>query len=230
MAVAVASARATKAIFAELARAGHDPISAMQRGDFVLFESSDMLSRFMSRTGVNADRFECTVGAAMRHAKARAGAAPLHAFGDMVGVLWQRERREDAVELERLWIRLQEELGFALFCAYPIDIFGHDFDRSMLDGVFETHTHFCANPSSAALGRAFDRAIDEVLGQRAGELRSLSTAVSRDGLPAMPKLEEMILSLRENLPEHADAILTRARTYYESAEPRRYLREQHARR
>lgn len=228
-AVAIAGARSAKGILAQLSRMGHDPVSAMQRGRFMLFESSEMLSRFIARRGVDGEQFGRTAGAALREAKARAGGAPLHVFGDMVGLLWQRERRDSAIELEKLWIALQGELGFALFCAYPVDVFSADFSAAALDAVLGTHTHLSPSPASADLGRAFDRAMDEVLGPQAPEVRLIGGESTRRSWPAMPQLEKMILWLRTHRPESAEMILNRAREHYESSAPRVYLRQEHSR-
>lgn len=228
VAIAIAGARTAKGIFAQLARTGHDPVAAMNAGRFTLYESAEMLSRFTSRRGISADEFDRSVGAKMRELKALAGGAPVHAFGDMVGVLWQRDKREQAVELERLWQQLQHEVGFALYCAYPVDVFGEDFNAGALAGVLETHTHISPIPGSTQLGRAFDRAMDEVLRERASEIRSLAVR-PQPGWPAMPKLEKMILWLRTHQPDAAQAVLKRARQYYQDFTPRLYLREEHSR-
>ena len=113
VAIAIATSRAAKGILRELGRMGHDPVTAMQLGRFMLFESTNMLGRFYSRDGLSAERFESIAGEVIHEAKARADGAPLHAYGDMVGVLWEREKYDAAVELERLWNGLQERIGYA---------------------------------------------------------------------------------------------------------------------
>lgn len=225
--IAIATARSATGILAQLARLGRDPVSAMQGGRFVLHESNEMLSRFFHDGAADAEQFDRTVGAAMREARDRANGAPLRAFGDMVGVLWQRGERDAAVELERLWIGLQKEVGFALFCAYPVDVFSDEFRAEDLGGVFETHTHVFPSASSADLGRVLDRAMDEVLGSQAGDVRSRITRGS-DVLVPMPKAEQMILWLRTHLPDVAGAIVSRAHELYEIGTPRVYLRQEHS--
>lgn len=228
VAVAIANARSAKGILAQLSRMGHDPVAAMQSKRFMLFESSQMLSRFCGRRGIDKQHFDQTVAAVMRDSKTFAGDRPLHAFGDMVGVLWQREKHDAAVELEKLWIELQDETGFSLFCAYPVDIFSPEFSAASLGGVLETHTHLTPSPASAELGRALDRAMEDVLGEGAERVRFAGGESTRGSWPSMPKLEKLILWLRTHLPESADAILKRARHYYEISAPRQYLREEHS--
>lgn len=228
VAVAIATPRSTTGIMAQLARMGRDPVTAMQNGEFVLLESSETLSRFFHNRAVDAEEFDRTVGAAMRTAHERANGRPLRAFGDMVGVLWQRGDRHAAVELERLWNSLQKRLGFALFCTYPVDVFGEEFCAENLEGVFESHSHIFPSASSADLGRVLDRAMDEVLGPQARDVRSRISARTGDSLPPMPKAEQMILGLRTHLPDIAGTVLNRARELYEIGSPRVYLRQEHS--
>lgn len=227
IAIAIATPANASAILGQLARMGVDPVDALQQKRLILLESSEMLSRFFSDEAIDAVQFDRSVGAALREAHRRAGEAPLRAFGDMVGVLWQDERRDAAVELERLWNVLQHELGFSLFCGYPIDVFGSEFSPDALEGVLETHTHMLPSGSSAELGRALDLAMDDVLGSDAGSVRArMSSRAPRDG-PAMPKPEQIILWLRGHLPEYAETIVQRTRELYEAAAPRMYLRQDH---
>jgi hypothetical protein len=227
IAIAIATKRSATGIAAQLARMGRDPIAAMQSGHFMLYESAEMLSRFEHDGVIDAAAFDSTVGAAVRAAHARAGERPLRAFGDMVGLLWDREEREAAVELERLWNGLQSELGFPLFCSYAIDVFSEHFSEDALHGVFDTHTHLCPTAGSAEIGRVLEQAIDEVLGaDAAADVRSRMRA-RRSGL-SMPKPEQMILWVRSHLPQFAGKILNRARELYDVTAPRVYLREEHS--
>jgi hypothetical protein len=46
------------------------------------------------------------------------GSTPLHAYGDMVDVLWRAGNVTGALELEDLWNALQRRLGFVRLCGY----------------------------------------------------------------------------------------------------------------
>jgi hypothetical protein len=48
------------------------------------------------------------------------GATPLHAYGDMVDVLWRTGNVAGALELEDLWNDLQQRLGFERLCGYSV--------------------------------------------------------------------------------------------------------------
>jgi hypothetical protein len=215
-------------MLAQLTRMRLDPVDAMRNERLQLTDSSRMLSRFLDGDVIDGARFNATVGNVLRTARERVGNAPLRAFGDMVGVLWLRGLRQTAVELERRWNELQRELGFGLFCGYPIDVFGAEFTPDRIQGVLDEHSHVLPFGDSTELGRALDRAIDDVLGAEGAVVRSrMGSRARRDGPPA-PKPEQIILWLRGNLPDYAQAILDRARELYEAAAPRMYLRQEHS--
>lgn len=224
IAVAVATPLNATAILAQFARMGIDPVSAMRGERFQLTDSSRTLLRFLDVDRIDEEHFEATAGSLMRAARERAGNAPLRVFGDMVGLLWLRGLRQTAVELERRWNVLQRDLGFGLFCGYPIDVFSAEFTPERVGEVLEEHTQLLPVASSAELGRALDRAIDDVLGADATAVRTrIDSRGRRDG-PAIPKPEQIMLWLRGNLPEYAPAILERTRELYEAAAPRLHLR------
>ncbi len=227
--VAIATPPSANAIVGEIARLGLDPVRRMQSGEFVLFDSTEMLSRFMRDDAVDAEQFDRTVGAAVRAAHRRAAGAPLHAFGDMVSVLWDRKNRDGAIALEHLWCALQRELGFSLFCTYDIDVFGPDFADESIEGILQTHTHMVASANPSRLARVLERAMDEVLGADAIAFHAAPVAKSGGSRAVMPKPEQRILWLRSNLPEFADAILERARQLYTAGGVERvFLRQEHS--
>ncbi|HEX4488437.1 MAG TPA: MEDS domain-containing protein [Terriglobales bacterium] len=41
-------------------------------------------------------------------------------FGEVVGLMWERNRRQEAVRLEDFWNRFQATRPFTLLCAYPV--------------------------------------------------------------------------------------------------------------
>ena len=86
-----------------------------------MIEATDLLARFMVDSWPDARRFEQAVGTVVRKA-AHAG-RPVHAFGEMVALLCEQGLFDAAVRLEELWNGLRLECRFALFCAYPWQLF-----------------------------------------------------------------------------------------------------------
>ena len=61
--------------------------------------------------------FASVIGAALDDLT---GSGPVHAFGEMVALLWDEGNVTAAIELESLWNDLAEHRTFSLYCAYSM--------------------------------------------------------------------------------------------------------------
>jgi hypothetical protein len=188
---------------------------AVLEGRLVFLDAKTTLGRFMVNGMPDSDLFLTVVGEALRGIRARAGHTGVRAYGEMVGLLWQGGEQQAAIRLEELWNELLRQNDVSLFCAYPIDVLGPEFQTSRLDPIFCSHTHLL--PSDGALEDALNLAMDEVLGARVEGLRQLMRNNHRPAWAAIPKAEALVLWLRSNLPGSVEEILARARTYYQPA-------------
>lgn len=168
------------------------------------------LARFMIDGQPDWRRFEQTVGGIIRTLRRSSRSGRLHAYGEMVGLLWQRGQTAAAVSLERFWSVLLAQHEFTLFCGYPIDVFDGSFRLTDVDELLCAHTTVLTGGAARTMEAAIDRAMRDVLGARADAAR---IAVAGDA-PALPYAERQLLWLRENLPEYADQVASRARGYY----------------
>jgi hypothetical protein len=188
---------------------------AVLEGRLVFLDAETTLNRFMVRGEPDRPRFESVIGEALNGIRQRGAHTGIRAYGEMVGVLWQAGEHAAAARLEELWNELLHASDVSLFCAYPIDVFGPDFQAASVDAVLCAHTHVL--PTDTALEGALDRAMDEVLGDRVDGIRSLIQANHRPAWAVVPRPEALILWLRNNLPGSADRIVDRAREYYQLA-------------
>lgn len=186
---------------------------AVLEGRLVFLDAGATLARFMVDGSPDPERFQRVVGEALSGVQARSVHSGVRAFGEMVGLLWQAGQQSAAIRLEELWNELLQTNQVSLFCAYPIDVFGPEFRVANLDAVLCAHSHLL--PVDAALIRALDRAMDEVLGDRVEGLRQLIQANHRPSWGEIPKAESLVLWLRNNLPGSAEQILQLARQYYQ---------------
>jgi len=102
-----------------LTERGVDLHAAAGTRQLSIFDAADMLEKFMVGERPNRDRFMSTIGEVV--SQAVTGGRRLRAFGEMVALLWQRGKRQAALELEELWNELSRERNFSLFCAYPAE-------------------------------------------------------------------------------------------------------------
>jgi hypothetical protein len=95
-----------------------------------------------------------------------------------------------------------------------IDVFDKEFDLGVMDAILCAHTHLLPTGADSSLQLALQRAIEEIDGLRATGPKDLVPAGRKKNWAALPELEATILWLRANLPDKAEEILARARTYY----------------
>jgi len=199
---------------AELEKLGADLKTIVQAGQLVFFDAQETLSRFMIDGQPDWALFQDVVGSAMRKVRSQTQFAGLRAYGEMVGILWKAREFAAAIRLEQFWNKLLTRSSFSLFCGYAIDVFGKDFQIASLDALLCAHTHLVP-ATDGNLETAINRAMDEILGPSARDLKLLIKANFRPAWAIMPFGEAMALWLRNNLPKQADNILESARQHYD---------------
>jgi hypothetical protein len=210
----VATAEHLKHIPQQLITLGSDYEEAVREGWLVFLDAQETLDCFMVDGEPDWDLFEDTIGSALRKLRGLGNGEGLRVHGEMVGVLWKAGQRAAAIRLEKYWNLLLKSMTFNLFCAYPIDVFGEEFQMGHLDALLCAHTHLLPTGSEGDIESSVNRAMDDILGSRAERLRPLIKPNYRPAWAAMPSAEAMVLWLRNNLPDYAHAILDRAREHY----------------
>jgi hypothetical protein len=188
---------------------------AVLEGRLVFLDARETLSRLLRNGQPDPDLFRSVVASTVSRVQERAGHSVVRAYGEMVGLLWQDGEFTAAAELENHWNSLLASSDVSLFCAYPVDIFGEEFQMDTVDAVLCAHTHLL--PVDEALEAALNRAMEEVLGGRVEGIRKLMRSNHRPSWGVIPRPEAIILWLRNNLPGSAEEIVTLARHYSRSA-------------
>jgi anti-sigma regulatory factor (Ser/Thr protein kinase) len=98
-----------------LSAAGIDPADPA----IVWLDAQGTLDRFTTDDEVDRARFRRVVGEVVTRAVAAGG--PVHAFGEMVALLWNPGNVAGVIKLEELWNELGRELEFKLLCGYLSD-------------------------------------------------------------------------------------------------------------
>lgn len=191
--------------------------TAVAAGRLVFLNAEKTLSRCMANGQPTWERFDDTIGTVVRDIRAKNGHTGLRAYGELVGLLWKAGDAGAAVSLEQYWNRLMGHVEFSLYCAYPIDVFGNEFQVTTLDGILRTHTHLLPTRWNGDLRLAMSHAMDEILGDKADALRFLIKTNFRAAWAKMSDAEATILWLRNNLPDYSDEILALARQHCEQA-------------
>jgi PAS domain S-box-containing protein len=108
-------------------------------GRLVILSAEETLAKILIDGWPNAARFDAVVGGLV--ADAVASSTPVHAFGEMVGILCESDSYDAAVELERLWNELRKSQNFSLFCGYGAALFRSERHGHALRRVCEAHDH-----------------------------------------------------------------------------------------
>lgn len=195
--------------------AGVDTDRILGDGMLEMLDAQQALDRFIVGGYPDIERFNATVGAAVRKARDRSTAG-LRVYGEMVGLLWNRRQYPAAIRLEQLWHQLMGTVTFALFCAYEIDMLDASLDSGPIETLLCAHTHLLPNRPDDGFLSALQRGMEEVLGDHVAHLPLDAARMSGRGVARLPQSESTILWLRKHMPEHAAEIFRRARAHYRS--------------
>jgi anti-sigma regulatory factor (Ser/Thr protein kinase) len=140
----------------ELRAAGLDPDGAKRDGRLVMLDAAETLARFMTDGRIDRDGFFRVIGSTVR-AAAETG-RPVHAYGEMVAVLWGAGDVLGAIKLEKLWNELRQTLSFSLLCGYHSDsVSGHEHAEALHE-VCHLHSAVLRTPApSGSLGELSER-------------------------------------------------------------------------
>lgn len=205
----IATRERNERLLHHLSHRGVDVAAATQQARLVVLDAGTTLERIVVDGRPDRGRFDAVVGGVVRRMRAQRPGAGVRACGEMVGVLWKAWHFAAASQLEDHWNGLLDEERVSLFCAYPIDVFGLEFDAAMIHGLLCAHSRVI--PAAERLDEAIGRAMDDVLGAEAALHRARITVDERWG--SVPQGEAAVLWLRSHLPREAPAILDRAREY-----------------
>lgn len=119
--IAIATPQHMVSLNAALRANGIDVLGAVKRGQYVMYDASETLERFMVRGLPDQQRFLKSIGR-MIYLTAGKG-KPVRAFGEMVTLLWKDNNLDGLLQLEEYWHNLVQDHPFSLYCAYPEKVF-----------------------------------------------------------------------------------------------------------
>lgn len=176
----------------------------------LFLDDKETLGRFMRDGRPDRALFDSEIGTLARELVSRCGV--LRAYGEMVGRLWSDRAYRAAIELEQLWNRLMAGVRFDLFCGYPIDVLGEEFQTPAMRPLLAEHSVVVPTLPPNFDG-AMRRAMLEVLGESQHGVHAAAASDLNRLDTRLPNAEATILRLRSALPRYADAILAKAKVY-----------------
>jgi len=137
-AVVIATPAHRAAIADALAGRGLSVTDLTAAGRYRAFDAAETLARFMHGDRLDRDAFVATSASMLDGLDE--STAPLHAFGEMVALLWDAGNVAAAMELERFWNDLAAPRGFALYCAYAMSSIEATGDLGAAKDVCDQHS------------------------------------------------------------------------------------------
>ena len=139
-----------------LVDASIDTDRALAEGQLWLLDAADVLDALVVEGRLDQGAFDRAVGDVVR--AAGASGRRVHAFGEMVGVLWAEGNVAGAIELEELWETLGAQLDFSLHCGYPAALMAEPSTAEAFAAVCELHSEVLEGapaPRVAQVSRGF---------------------------------------------------------------------------
>jgi anti-sigma regulatory factor (Ser/Thr protein kinase) len=117
VAIAIATEAHREAFETYLRNEGIDLDEARAEEQLILLDAASTLASLTSAGEIREQAFRAVIGGLVR--RSVESGRLVHAYGEMVSLLWDAGDVLAAIELERLWNDLGRELPFSLYCAYP---------------------------------------------------------------------------------------------------------------
>jgi len=137
VAIVIATEEHWLAFAAALADARIDVAGSIADGGIIKLDAAETLGRLMPHGRLDKGAFRQVVATVVREAASRGG--PVHAFGEMVALLWDERDVVSVIELEELWNELGCEVCFSLLCAYNETAVARPGSAEALERVCQLH-------------------------------------------------------------------------------------------
>lgn len=141
-ALVIATAEHRVAIATELRARGIDVDEHVAAGTLRLLDAHETLALFMVNGWPDPQKCKAAIGAILAEMSGGKRNRVVHAYGEMVDVLWREGHPDAAINLEVLWNELAMTHSFALLCGYSQ---AHVSGSLSIRNVCSQHTHVLPN-------------------------------------------------------------------------------------
>jgi hypothetical protein len=141
-AIVIATLAHRQAIASELVQRGIDVPRLEADGELQIQDADDLLAGFMNGMRPDPTRFHAVIEELIERACKGRVPCTVHAYGEMVDVLWRRANLDGALQLEMLWNRVTTRADFSLLCGYAVGNFYKEIvNGPTMQTVCEYHNH-----------------------------------------------------------------------------------------
>ena len=195
-----------------LAVLGWDEPRVRRSGLLLRADAEETLAGLLEDGRATLGGFERAVSTQIHELVERFPGRRLRVFGEMVDLLARLGAVDESQALEELWNAAAERQSMLVLCGYQLDVFDRETQLGILPGICRTHSHVRPAADLERLQRAVDAAIDEELGDRAGQLYAMVGGQIRQR--RVPGMQLALMWVSANMPMIAERILASARMHY----------------
>jgi hypothetical protein len=189
-----------------------DAQAAIREGQLRLFDAQEAMRAILVEDKIDAARFQAAAGEAIVKARLDSRFSGVRWWGEISNVLHLAGNARAALAAEELAEKLARQHRVTVLCSYLFDRFDAQGYDGMLREIYAKHSHGIPADDYVRHRLAVNRAIAEVVGDIKGPL--LQSLLSWKGLACdLPSSQALLFWVREVLPEHFEAVLSRARAY-----------------
>ena len=120
---------------------GIDVDDLRRQGSLVTLDAYETLQRVMADGMPSPGAFKHAVGSALTHVRRGREQHTVHAYGEMVDLLWKDGLEAAAIRLETLWNQLGTTEDFKLVCGYSM---GNFYKGAAIENIHAQHSHLIA--------------------------------------------------------------------------------------
>lgn len=147
--VVIATAEHRARFAGGLRRSGVGVDTAQAAGRLAWLDATEVAEALLASDAIDKRRFEQLIARPVRQLVKQYGA--VHAYGEIVAVLWAQGQVLAALELEQLWDGLLAELPLSLLCGYPADVVESGDAVADYQALCEAHSHVQSAPPTLPL-------------------------------------------------------------------------------
>lgn len=117
--ILISSAENRKGFERTLEKRSIDVAKSKTLGQLIILDAKETLEKMMARGEVHPDKFVNVIGSLI--SDMNRSYKSIRAYGEMVSLLWNENKQESAIKLEKMWTELATVHQFSLLCGYHFD-------------------------------------------------------------------------------------------------------------
>lgn len=143
--LAIVEPRRIKAIETSLQAKGLNVADAKAKGQLQLCDADEILRTLLNEGEIDSAATQRILGEILTPLQARF--TRIHAYGEMVSVLWGKGNARATLQLEREWNTICEKYRISLLCGYAMRSFDREHDRRFIDEIYSLHDRTHKHPT-----------------------------------------------------------------------------------